>query len=176
MAKYEAQKWNKGKRKGNDMGAWYDAGRAPCWVAGLVVTLDPATTTLQSEIYTLICIIEGDDSLFFIEIPSTGMVGTLKMRIKEMKPDVLADITADKLTLYRINISIDPSEDIDYVAKVHREMGNLQLLPRPLHPLQGLAKVFNNQAPPLDSVHIFVRIPPARPGRWFTNNVSCHTS
>ena len=64
--------------------------------------------------YTLNCIVLGEASVFPVKINDAQLVGELKKAIKNEKPNDFKDIDADHLTLHRIRINLDASDEDEY--------------------------------------------------------------
>ena len=77
-----------------------------------------ATTTTgamsQPDIYTVGCLVIGEDVPFTVEIAKSELVGVLKQLIKEKDPDTFAGIEVNFLDLYHVEIT----DDDELVANV----------------------------------------------------------
>jgi hypothetical protein len=120
----------------------------------------------MSDSYTILCIIEGDTNVFSVKIASNDIVDSLKEAIKTKKFKTLADIEADTLKLYHVEIPMyDPQNidiTIDYVAKAREEMNKSQPPPELRNPARKLAHVFDGIPPPEGTLHIIVQRPSGR--------------
>jgi hypothetical protein len=114
-----------------------------------------------AELYTIFCLIEGQENPFSVKITSNETVDQLKEAIKAKKFKTLEDVEADTLKLYHVSIlTCDPINKktiINYVAKAQEEMKKPQLPPK-LDPASRLDDVFEGN-PPERTLHIIVRIP-----------------
>lgn len=121
----------------------------------LTVALDPAATTimteLQPEIYTLFCVLLGENSPFAVEIAKDETVDILKKLIKKEKEPKLNHIDADELTLYKVEILDD-----DYLVEntTQRMLEGLS----PLKPTLELVDYFTD-TPKDETIHIIVQVP-----------------
>jgi hypothetical protein len=121
-----------------------------------------------AEIYTIFCLIEGQENPFSVEIPSNKMVDHLKKAIKIERFKTLADVEAATLKLYHVSILMpDPQDtdeedtDIDYAAKAQEVMSKPQLPHELRYPARELVHVFKG-TPPKATLHIIVRRPPGK--------------
>ncbi|KAG0369128.1 hypothetical protein BGZ54_000242 [Gamsiella multidivaricata] len=106
---------------------------------------------------SLFCLIDGEptSNAFLVSIPSTDTIGHLKKLIKAKKTVAFADVAADKLTLWRVSVTItDDDEEIpillDNVEKNDKKK---------LGPATRLHKVFPEDLPE-ETIHIIVQRPP----------------
>jgi hypothetical protein len=116
-----------------------------------------------AEIYTIFCLIEGQENPFSIEITSNKTVDQLKEAIKTKKFKTLTNVEADTLKLYYVSILIpDPQDEdvpIDYAAKVQEEVDKHPPPTELKIPMRKLNRVFNGIPPPDNTLHILVRLP-----------------
>jgi Crinkler effector protein N-terminal domain len=68
----------------------------------------------QSDTFTILCIVVGEDVPFYIDIEKSKTVDWLKVLIKEKKSSVFADIDPNCLDLYHVDIA----DNDELVAKV----------------------------------------------------------
>ncbi|KAG0045505.1 hypothetical protein BGZ83_009310, partial [Gryganskiella cystojenkinii] len=61
--------------------------------------------------WTLFCLIDGEDTPFSIQIPSSKTIDELKKAIKAEKTPEFDDMAADKLTLWKVSIPVLPKKD-----------------------------------------------------------------
>jgi hypothetical protein len=113
------------------------------------------------ELYTIHCLIEGEDNGFSVKLDSNETVEELKEAIKIKGGRALADIEARDLELYHVGIlthELDDSDvDVDYVAKAREEMRKPQLPPELKNQFRELVEIFKG-IPPRRTLHIIVRI------------------
>ena len=105
----------------------------------------------QPEIYTVICIVVGEGAPFRVEIEKNKIVDQLKDLIKEKKSNTFADIDANLLMLYHVEIAAGE----DMLKKVEDEMSKK---PTTLDPTMEIADVFS-ETPRKRTVHILVQPP-----------------
>jgi hypothetical protein len=114
-----------------------------------------------AELYTIFCLIEGQENPFSVKITSNETVDQLKQVIRKNQFETLTRIQANRLELYHVAIlTCDPINKktiINYVAKAQEEMKKPQLPPK-LDPASRLDDVFEDN-PPERTLHIIVRIP-----------------
>lgn len=101
----------------------------------------------QSDIYTIICIVAGEDVPFCVEIEKSKTVGWLKALIKEKRTNVFADIDVNFLDLYHVDIPND--EELVVRLKAH------PLDDSKLRATKPLTDVFP-ATPKADTVHFIV--------------------
>jgi Crinkler effector protein N-terminal domain len=73
----------------------------------------------QSDIYTVLCIVIGEDVPFSVEIEKSKIVSQLKDLIKEKRTDVFANIGSNLLDLYHVDIPDAPKEDLMASMRAH---------------------------------------------------------
>jgi hypothetical protein len=108
----------------------------------------------MSDTYTILCVIEGENTSFGIKIQSHEIVHFLKKEIKTEKANMLAGIDADDLKLFRVDIE----DGDDLKDKVDEEM---KKSPKALVGSKRLSRLFD-PAPAEDHVHFIVSLPPGR--------------
>jgi len=92
----------------------------------------------MNDAITLFCLVAGDDPVdrtFSVEISKTDTVDKLKKRIKTENSPRFDDITAQELTLWKVNIPLEKLEDFDSVT-------NLEASGEKLSPMRKINKVF----------------------------------
>ncbi|KAH7886464.1 hypothetical protein F5I97DRAFT_1928318 [Phlebopus sp. FC_14] len=106
----------------------------------------PYTDLLLHEVFTLNCLVFGDDSshIFQVTVPKMSQLAALRDAIKEKKRNRFSAVDADELDVY--GVSVSPGK----IA------GDLLSDKTPLQPLDKLPTLFGI-APPGDKVHIVVR-------------------
>jgi hypothetical protein len=78
-----------------------------------------------SDIYTVFCVLVGEDASFSIEIAKSGTVSDMKEAIKEKAPNTFRAIDARFLDLYHAEIPYDD----ELMANVKAHSLHLPLLP-----------------------------------------------
>jgi len=116
------------------------------------LALDLAATTIMSEsqIYTLFCLLLGEDSAFPIEIAKNKTVGHLK---KLIKPD-LDHIAASKLKLYQIDVTGSKQSKDERLKTIVADLDNLE----ELEATSELSELYSSP-PPKKTVHILIKLP-----------------
>src|SRR5688572_17453565 len=66
-----------------------------------------------SDIFTLNCIVQGSQSVFPVKIERTESVGYLKEQIFAKKPMTFADIEADELELWMVDV---PASNLNQIS------------------------------------------------------------
>jgi len=92
----------------------------------------------MSDHTTLFCLVNGDnpvDRAFSVNVSNSNTVDELKELIKAKKQPEFDDIAADKLTLWRVNISQDELPELDADA-------DPETLGEKLSPLSEIAEAF----------------------------------
>jgi hypothetical protein len=108
----------------------------------------------QADIYEIFCIFEGQRTSWSVELAKNQSVAKLKEAIKNKKSTVLANVDADDLTLYQVDIH----DDLKLVENVERKMlDNPTLLPGSME----MAALYPER-PPNHSVHILIQLPSGR--------------
>ncbi|CAG8645371.1 6190_t:CDS:1, partial [Paraglomus occultum] len=114
----------------------------------------------MNDAITLMCLVFGEtsDRAFSVDINKTATVGHLKDLIKLKKQNDFRDIDADKLTLFRVSISIDNDIDLDELETrmdINDETNGVQKL----HPAKKISTAFPDE-PAGEHIHIIVQPPP----------------
>jgi hypothetical protein len=117
----------------------------------------------QPEIYEIFCIFEGQSTPWSVKIEKNESVTTLRETIKKRKSKVLADVDADDLTLYKVDIY----EDLELIAKLEQKMSDN---PPPLFTSMRMTDLYSKE-PPKRSVHILVRPPSGTVDRYSTTSI-----
>lgn len=107
----------------------------------------------QPVSYEIFCLAFGEKVPFVVNIAENKTVSHLKKAIKSKKPDTLANINANNLTLYLINISAD-----EELLKNVKERISTTPPPKALDPILKLSTVFKG-TPAEEEIHILVKIP-----------------
>lgn len=105
---------------------------------------------------TLWCLVEGEStsSAFPVEIAAAKAVYQLKKVIKKEKSPEFDDITANKLTLWKVSLPLSPSQSRDRITVESLPKGSAN----ELFPPDILSDIFDNP-PPERTVHIIVQYP-----------------
>jgi len=120
-----------------------------------VVAVQQTYAMAESEIYTVFCLVAGEDVSFPVEIEKSKTVGQLKDAIKKKNPTTFDGIDAKSLTLYHVDLPDD--DDLD--QNVNKE---LERKPKPLRPSEEMADIFS-EGLKKRMVHILVQ--PSRSGK-----------
>ncbi|KAG2357031.1 hypothetical protein BDR07DRAFT_398572 [Suillus spraguei] len=107
--------------------------------------------------YTLNCIVFGDDSshIFQVEIEETRTVGHVRKAIKDSKEVRFGHVDADDLKLWQVDLHVD--------EMIEHNLRNLTLDPtKSLLPVRAMSKVFES-APQDKHLHIVIQCSPAVP-------------
>ena len=105
----------------------------------------------MSDRTTLFCLVHGDNPVnraFSVNVSNLNTVDELKKLIKTEKQPEFDNIAADKLTLWRVNISQDELPELDAGA-------DPETLGKKLSPLSKIGKVFPDRAAE-KHIHIIV--------------------
>ncbi|KAF9397484.1 hypothetical protein BGZ76_008384, partial [Entomortierella beljakovae] len=103
----------------------------------------------------IFCVVDSDSTPFPVDINPNDTIGDLKKAIKKEKAFEFAEIDADKLALWHINLEIkDYDEDLPI---------QLEALPsaKKLRSTSKVSKIFLNV--PEDTIHTLVQKPVAAP-------------
>jgi hypothetical protein len=113
---------------------------------------------LESNIYTIFYVIQGEWTPFSVKIASTKTVGFLKQEIKAKDKD-LAGISARLITLYRIDVTLlgEKEHSQEHIQEVQRKAKDLNSLIY-LDTSKKLNKIYPT-APLDDTIHILVQLP-----------------
>lgn len=109
----------------------------------------------MTDIITLNCLVYGDSpshNIFSVEISRNGNIIQLKKLIKAEKPNDLANIDADKLALWKVDIPSDrlatlATADIDVIMEGPKLLS-----------VEKINRVFSNE-PADECLHIVVNCP-----------------
>ncbi|KAF9315303.1 hypothetical protein BG003_003172 [Podila horticola] len=102
---------------------------------------------MADNFMTLFCLVDGESTPFPVEIESTKTIGELKKAIKAEKVNDFSDVDADKLTLWKVSISVLPKKE--------RKEISLADIPSK-EETDDVSDVFKEQ-PPKKTIHIIVR-------------------
>jgi hypothetical protein len=114
------------------------------------------------SIITLSCLVVGEnpyENAFAVEIDTTKLVSFFRDAIKEKKQNDFANVDADKLKLWKVNISLEePNEKLVAVnTKINVNIKE-ELEGEELKPLSKISKHFPSQ-PADEHIHIIVQRP-----------------
>lgn len=120
---------------------------------GSSLGLDPAATTVMAEpqIYTIFCLVVGDNNPFSVKIAKNETVNTLQDMIKEKQQPKLNNITASDLKLYQVEIAGDDNMANNVTQKMSEGLC-------PLNAMKKLEYYFPG-TPREEAVHILVQAP-----------------
>jgi hypothetical protein len=112
---------------------------------------------------TLACIIIGQATAFTVTINETQYVDELKDEIKKKQQHNLAEVDADQLTLYKVNIDVSTKELLD-AAKLAIFQSSIEYEKEELEGLWELSTYFQESGPPENAIpkrtiHILVQLP-----------------
>jgi hypothetical protein len=107
--------------------------------------------------YYINCLLEGDPVPFPVEIDEARNVGYLKKEIKKDKAVALADVDANKLNLYHVNLEYDDSNEETRNKQVNEALQGV----KQLGSLRKLANIENGFPEEENLVHVIVRLPPS---------------
>ena len=111
---------------------------------------------------TLSCLVVGEnpyENVFEVDIDNNKTVNRLKDAIKEKKQNDFANVDADKLKLWKVDISLEEeNKKLELVntkinVNIKDELGGVELLP-----LSKISKHFTSQ-PADEHIHIIVQRP-----------------
>jgi hypothetical protein len=111
---------------------------------------------------TLSCLVVGEnpyENAFAVEIDTTKLVSFFRDAIKEKKQNDFANVDADKLKLWKVDISLEEeNKKLELVntkinVNIKDELGGVELLP-----LSKISKHFTSQ-PADEHIHIIVQRP-----------------
>jgi hypothetical protein len=111
-------------------------------------------TDHNPAIYTISCIVFGENRLFSVKIQENATVEELKEAIKAEK-GMFASVSANRITLYPVNILIE-GDDLD-MSKVRAQIAVLHLSEQ-MRPSLKLHEYYS-AAPPEKMLHILVQPP-----------------
>ncbi|KAF8923966.1 hypothetical protein BGZ47_004346, partial [Haplosporangium gracile] len=101
---------------------------------------------------TLFCVVNGESTPFSVKIESTKTIDDLKKLIKAEKTPEFNDIAADKLTLWRVSVTITDDDDEAPIL-----LDNLPVKKK-LRATSKLSMVFDADLPE-DTIHVLVQRP-----------------
>ncbi|KAF9342143.1 hypothetical protein BGX26_008250, partial [Mortierella sp. AD094] len=71
--------------------------------------------TVTDNRLSLFCLVDGQATLFSVDIDPAKTVDHLKVAIKDKKANDFSDVDADKLTLWHVSIPVSDDDDDDEV-------------------------------------------------------------
>ncbi|RHZ62266.1 hypothetical protein Glove_341g79 [Diversispora epigaea] len=119
----------------------------------------------MSDNVTLYCLVEGDskDRVFEVEIEKRKSVGFLKKKIKEEKPNLLVNVDANDIVLWKINIPIEEDTmEVDIILENIQDKVKLSV------PSKKIRNVFTENIAD-DFINIIIERPSA--GQGYTSDV-----
>jgi len=123
--------------------------------------IPPSSTTFQTPIRILNCLLEGADVPFSIDMDASQLsyinVNHLKKKILKETKNLLQDVDAHQLVLWRIDIADE--EGIENYSPKHYISDGIRKLRASL---EKIVDIFAN--PALDRIHVFIEWPS---GKWF---------
>ena len=108
--------------------------------------------------YTILCLIEGEENPFTVDIDGDRLVHHLKGLIKKEKPVALADVDSNNLNLYHVNLEFDESDKEEHITRANEVLQGLTKH-KPLHPWRSLSEIEGGF--PNGVLHILVQLPPS---------------
>jgi len=99
---------------------------------------------------TLFCCLVDSSTPFPVDISSSRTVSHLKDAIKEKKLNVLKEIDADRLSLFKVSL---PDED-----GLAQKVEDAVKASKPLDPTMELLEIFPNELPK-ETIHIAAKLP-----------------
>jgi Crinkler effector protein N-terminal domain len=106
-------------------------------------------------VYTLLCIIIGETTLFSVKINETQLVDELKDAIKKKAEPKLDAFAAHELTLYQVEIDASNEACIEEVKSKCKNLSQLSML----NPVFELGDCFDSSGPLRRAIHILVEPP-----------------
>jgi Crinkler effector protein N-terminal domain len=105
----------------------------------------------------LLCLVHGDsaDHAFPVRIDKTLLIGDLKKEIKKEKAPEFDKFAADKLNLWKVDISYD---DEDAVKQLVLKVTNTV---KKMSPLSKISKYFGDE-PMEEHIHVVIQCPPGK--------------
>ncbi|KAF9345759.1 hypothetical protein BGX34_004507 [Mortierella sp. NVP85] len=109
---------------------------------------------------TLLCLIDGTDTPFPVDIEPTKTVGHLKQVIKTGKSPKLDRVAADELTLWNVSFPVVPKKDRKAISLCDVLVKEL------FDEVTDLSEVFTGE-PPKKTIHVIVQLPTSVSERQF---------
>ncbi|KAF9431634.1 hypothetical protein BGZ76_011904 [Entomortierella beljakovae] len=109
----------------------------------------------------LCCVIDGESTVFPIELLASDTIGALKKAIKEERRPLLDKIPADKLTLWHVSVPLSPEGyiTINWLTDLFQSDEHKNKNPERLkNPARQISKVFST-TPPKNTLHIIIQRP-----------------
>src|SRR5258707_3572755 len=101
----------------------------------------------------IFCILYGEEAPFVVKVEGTLTVAELNQKIKDMKQNTLANLDANLLRLYKIDI-VGPNPE-ERAKRIEQKVQTLRTRDV-LDPLSTLARLYPSGPPPA-LIHIFVQ-------------------
>jgi hypothetical protein len=125
-----------------------------------------------ADIFTLNCIVQGSQSVFPVKIERTESVGHLKELILAKKPKTFADIEADELELWKLDVP-DKYDDIlknlVLEEKPDNEEGNKYWPVSKMRPTRLISDYIRK--PLMGYVHVAIKLPSGERRYWTASPV-----
>ena len=128
---------------------------------------------MTNNLLTLFCLVDGESTSFSVDIDTSKTVDHLKKAIKAEKTNVLSDVDADELTLWRVSIPVDYDDDDDRIPIVLDNVNNKDK--KKLRETRELSEVFPAK-PPKNTIHVIVQRPPRGNASFFHLNYTLNVS
>ena len=111
----------------------------------------------MTDTITLTCLVHGDavEHAFAVDISNNKLVSHLKDEIKKKKENDFCNIDADKLILWKVNISYDEEDTVKQL--VLTETNTV----KKMSPVSKISKHFGNE-PMEEHIHIVIECPPGK--------------
>ena len=108
--------------------------------------------------YTIFCLVGGEDKPFTVDIDGDITVSRLKDLIKKEKPVALANVDSNNLNLYRVNLEFDEPDKQEHITRANEVLQGLTKH-KPLHLWRRLSDIEGGF--PNGVLHILVQLPPS---------------
>ena len=119
----------------------------------------------NAMVYPLNCIVLGEKNIFQVKINETQSVIELKQEIKKGKDIRFKDIDADELTLHRIKINLDVSDEDEYdrILDEVSKPGYMFTSKRKLRDAWEISQYFGDPSHrPKMTIHILMELPQSK--------------
>src|SRR4051794_12986254 len=109
----------------------------------------------MATIVTLFCLVHGDpvERAFEIDISNDKSVSRLKKEIKKQKENDFRNIDADKLTLWKVDISHDDEDAVKQLALKETDVI------KKMSPVSRIGKYYHEE-PAEGLIHVVIERPP----------------
>ncbi|KAF9367146.1 hypothetical protein CPB97_006237, partial [Podila verticillata] len=106
----------------------------------------------MTDNFNFFCVVDGESTLFSVEIEPSKTIGDLKDAIKAKKANDFSDVDADKLTLWKVSIPVAPKKE-------RKEISLADVASKEeLDETDDVSLVFK-EPPPKKIIHIIVQRP-----------------